>query len=322
MTEINTFSEAVTKINTILHSPPIANGQMGDAIKRSIQGGYNFLAHNIYNKTFLNWGMWDKNLYKEYCALDYNFGALCPYQDLHSQLLLYYLLKPLIEQNFRNKQIIEVGCGNGIGLKMASQLLQADYALGIDLTHSLAHNAFTNFREENKNTYVQGDAEHLPLADKSVDLITNIESSHLYPHIELFFSEVARILKPKGFFCYTDVHITSKQQAQRLERFLETRSDLRIVLKRDITKNVQAAIYRRLIIREQNFNELCVSLFGEDPDVLSKEAAILARSMGINFLPWWKIWVKTPLMRPIAKAARNATYWDKKHYFHYLIQKI
>ncbi|WP_158617425.1 class I SAM-dependent methyltransferase [Legionella sp. km772] len=322
MPKTNSYEDATHLINQVLDSNLRAEGKDNLAAKEIVQQGYAYIANNIYNRTFLNWGLWDKQIYKEFSDLHYNFAALCPYQSAHSPLLIYYVLRPLIQQYFFGKRILEVGPGNGIGLKMSSQLLKSNYALGIDLTHPLVRNAKNNFSMENKVDFIQGDAEHLPLENESFDLITNIESSHLYPNLELFFHEVCRVLIPGGFFCYTDIELKNKLQSERLDNFLKSRNDIRVVLKQDLTKLVQNSIYMKLIKNEKKFVETCITMFGTDPKVLAAETTNLANSMGMAFLPWWKIWVKTPIMRPIAKAARNDTYWGKKLYFYYLLQKI
>ncbi len=321
MSKINSYEDANILINKVLDSPPIVDGKENLLAKKTVQEGYTFIATNIYNKTFLNWGLWDKKLYKEYCDLHYNFSTLCPYQDPLSPLLLYFVLRPLIQQFFFNKRILDVGPGNGISLKMSSQLLKTNYALGIDLTYQLVCNASNNFYTENKLNFIQGDAEHLPLENESFDLITNIESSHLYPHIELFFAEVFRVLTPGGFFCYSDLERPNKLQSERFDAFLESRKDLRIIMKQDITKLVQNAIYMRLITNEKKFTQNCVSMFGTEPNILAVETRFLAASMGIGFLPWWKV-LRNPVIRSIAKAARADLHWPKKHYFYYPIQKI
>lgn len=321
MSGIDSFRQVFLRIRRLVLTSPIPHKTLQTNLKSKIQEAYSFLAFYFYNKTFLNWGIWDQKIYQEYINSNYDFSKLCPHQDVHSQLLVYYILRPILQQNFKPRIILEVGCGNGIGLKMAAQLVKSEHALGVDLTHALARNAHSNFYEKDKVHYIQGDAELLPLADSSVDLITNIESSHLYPQIELFFNEAARVLKPKGFFCYTDVLIDNKQQVNKLNQFLRTRPDLQLLLKEDITHKVQSSIYHRLIVREQHFGALCASLFGKDSNALAQETALLASTMGLFFLPWWKLWGKTTLLRPIIKAARKRSIGVKKLYFYYLIQK-
>ena len=56
------------------------------------------------------------------------------------------------------------------------------------------------------NTYfLEGNSQDLPLADAAVNIVTNLESSHCYPDIAAFYREVYRVLKPGGYFLYTDV---------------------------------------------------------------------------------------------------------------------
>jgi SAM-dependent methyltransferase len=80
-----------------------------------------------------------------------------------------------------------------------------------------------------------GDAEHLPSADGSFDVVTNLESSHTYPNLRAFYAEVARVLVKGGTFLYADL--------LPVPRWLEVRAllgplGLKIENDRDITPNV------------------------------------------------------------------------------------
>jgi len=55
------------------------------------------------------------------------------------------------------------------------------------------------------NQIIEGSAENLPLPSESIDLIINIESSHLYDSTPNFFKEVHRVLKKGGYFCWADI---------------------------------------------------------------------------------------------------------------------
>ena len=52
-------------------------------------------------------------------------------------------------------------------------------------------------------------------------MVTNIESSHSYPHLDRFFAEVRRVLRPGGVFCYTDNLAAGQVEARtnRLRRY-------------------------------------------------------------------------------------------------------
>lgn len=319
--DINSFSQTVYQLHRALGYECFTASE-GKLLKRDFQKLYTKLAHTFDNKLFLNLGLWDKVIYHEYRDLKCNFSSLCPHQDIYSQTLLYYQIRPLIIRQFFNKRLLDIGCGNGIGLKLSAILLDTKHALGIDLVNKLVSNANTNFYQENRVHYIQSDAENLPLGNESVDIVTNLESSHLYPNIEHFFLEVERILSPGGFFCYSDILFNNKQQAKRLEVFIKKHNTLKIIIKQDITKRVQASIYQRLIVNEDSIYKNASALFNSDKERVFTELPSLFGVSGLTFLPWWKIRFKNPALKPIANYFRKNNWsWGKKHYFYYLVQK-
>jgi ubiquinone/menaquinone biosynthesis C-methylase UbiE len=52
--------------------------------------------------------------------------------------------------------------------------------------------------------FVRGDAQNLHFPDQSFDAVINVEASHIYPNLERFLGEVARVLRPGGHFLYAD----------------------------------------------------------------------------------------------------------------------
>ena len=320
---IKTYSQAAKQLLLAVQTK-CSDSHEAELIKKKVLESYTHWGNTVYEKAFLNWGLWDKKIAHEYEQLNFDFSALCPYQDIQSQLLLYSLIRPLFQLNLFNKRLLEIGCGNGIGLRMSSIIMQSSYAVGLDLVYKLVSNAKNNFYLEEQVNYVQSDAESLPFANNSFDILTNLESSHLYPRVDHFFSEVARVLTPGGFFCYADIYTGTKQQTEHLEQFINNRNDLTIVQKNNITREVQASIYRRLIIGEEGFYTMASALFGNDLDVLDSELPSLAYAMGLSFLPWWKrALAKTDKLESIIKAAPKNTFWDgKKIFFYYLIQKV
>lgn len=55
------------------------------------------------------------------------------------------------------------------------------------------------------NQFIVGSACNTSLPSSSIDLVLNIESSHLYDSTPQFLTEVYRILKPGGYFCWADI---------------------------------------------------------------------------------------------------------------------
>ncbi|KTD20343.1 class I SAM-dependent methyltransferase [Legionella londiniensis] len=318
---IKTYSQAARQIGFVMKHHHLGSSEVR-LLKKLIQDSYNTFGALHHDKIFLNLGLWDEKIYSEYKELNFNFSSVSEVQDINSQLLLYFLIRPLIKNQFFNKRLLDVGCGNGLGLKASAELLKTNYALGVDLVDRLIAHSNDHFYLQNKVNFIQSDAENLPLENESFDIITNLESSHLYPNIEDFFSEVERILSVGGFFCYSDHYYIHKDQSTKLEKFVKESKKLKIIQKTDITKLVQASLYQRLIVNEESFYRAALSIIGHEPNKILQELPTLAAVFGLIFLPWWKIRFKNPALQWVAKVARKDKFWGKKYYFYYLIQKV
>lgn len=149
---------------------------------------------------------------------------------------LYHQLAELVE--IKDKAIVEVGCGRGGGLSYVTRQFEPSSAHGIDLDKTAI--AFCKKQHQtNSLTFTQGDAQRLPLNDNSCDIVFNVESSHRYPEITVFFEEVKRILRPNGHFLLTDFRYDyeMKEFRNQLER-----SGLSIINEKCITQEVINAL--------------------------------------------------------------------------------
>lgn len=150
------------------------------------------------------------------------------------------------------KDILDVGCGRGGTLRVVEQFMHPRSTTGVDL--SSAAIVFCNRHHKRSRTrFLEADAEELPFASASFDVVTNVESSHSYPVVEAFYSEVWRVLKPGGYFLYTDVW-----NLLPFERHEQTLSAMGFLCerKRDITQNVLLSCRETATRRAQAFEQI------------------------------------------------------------------
>jgi acyl transferase domain-containing protein/SAM-dependent methyltransferase len=105
--------------------------------------------------------------------------------------------------DLRGRRVLDVGCGRGGTVALLAEQYQAD-ATGVDLAPEAV--AFCRRAHQQPGTdFKVGDAEHLPFDDQSFDAVINIESSHTYPNLRAFLTEVRRVLAAGGWFLYADL---------------------------------------------------------------------------------------------------------------------
>lgn len=134
------------------------------------------------------------------------------------------------------KNVLEVSCGHGGGASYLTRTLNPGSYTGLDLNPA----GIRFCRERHRVVgleFVNGDAENLPFDTDSFDAVINVEASHCYPHFPKFLAEVARVLRPGGYFLYADFRFR--------ERWSEWESALVAApLKIESTRNINAEVLR------------------------------------------------------------------------------
>lgn len=142
------------------------------------------------------------------------------------------------EAEINNKDIVEIGSGRGGGLSYVTRTFSPATAKGVDLNKRAI--SFCNKHYKlNGLSFLQGDAQNLSLDKESCDVVLNVESSHRYPNMSAFLGEVSRILRPNGYFLFTDFRYDHEMEDMKKE--LE-KSGLTILKERIINKEVVAAL--------------------------------------------------------------------------------
>ncbi|MBA4322196.1 MAG: hypothetical protein C0408_05200, partial [Odoribacter sp.] len=112
------------------------------------------------------------------------------------------LLDPL-----KNKEILEIGCGNGVQALYINAVHNPSSITGIDLNKGNIDiaNSEKELTKTDNARFIVGDAQNLTqIASDSADVLINIESAFHYPDKPAFIKEINRVLKPGGQFLIAD----------------------------------------------------------------------------------------------------------------------
>lgn len=110
------------------------------------------------------------------------------------------------------KDVLEVSCGHGGGASWIARTMKPARYTGLDLNPTGIAFCQQRHRVDGLN-FVQGDAQKLPCADASLDVVISVEASHCYPDFAGFLREVARVLRPSGHFLYADFRFENDRAA-------------------------------------------------------------------------------------------------------------
>ena len=141
--------------------------------------------------------------------------------------------------NLNGKAVLEVGSGRGGGASFMMRYLKPRSVVGVDYARESVEFCRREYSAVNDLTFVQGDAEDLPIDDSSVDAVVNVESSHCYGDMDDFLAGVVRVLKPGGYFLWADhrAKVDSETVIQQM-----TNAGLEIEEREMITPNIVASL--------------------------------------------------------------------------------
>lgn len=106
----------------------------------------------------------------------------------------YVALKPDV--------VLDVGCGTGRGVQALMKRYRSANVLALDVSAGMLQQTRKNSGWLRKPLLICGDAESLPLADNSVDLVySNLMLQWCEP--EKVFSEFLRVLRPQGLLMFS-----------------------------------------------------------------------------------------------------------------------
>lgn len=110
--------------------------------------------------------------------------------------------------------ILDLGCGTGQFLEPLAARFTEATILGVDLSEGMLTKAAARLADQNPDqpagtALVRSDAQFLPIASASVDVITCSESFHWYPDQRATLAEIGRVLRPDGRLLLASIAATS-----------------------------------------------------------------------------------------------------------------
>jgi SAM-dependent methyltransferase len=110
--------------------------------------------------------------------------------------------------DLKGLRVLEVSCGHGGGASYFARTYRSAQYVGIDLNPEAIRHCQARHQVAGL-VFQVGDAQKLPFAEGSFDVVMNVEASHCYPDFPGFVDEVARVLKPGGRFLHADLRYRS-----------------------------------------------------------------------------------------------------------------
>jgi SAM-dependent methyltransferase len=158
--------------------------------------------------------------------------------DERDRLCIQLYLHAIDHFDLRDRDVLEVGSGRGGGASFMSRYLHPRSVTGMDFSPE-AVELCTRHRLTPGLAFVCGDALSMPFPASSFDAVVNIESSHCYESMDIFLSEVCRVLRPGGHFFFADLRNLDSVYTL-WEQF--NACGLMVEKETDITSNVLAAL--------------------------------------------------------------------------------
>lgn len=114
-------------------------------------------------------------------------------------------------------RVLEVGCGQGVGVELLLDRFGAGDVVAIDLDPRMVRRARRRLRHRADPLEVRvGDACAITEPDGSFDAVVELSAIHHVPNWKDALAEMARVLRPGGRFIFEDHDVTRHTRISKL----------------------------------------------------------------------------------------------------------
>lgn len=171
--------------------------------------------------------------------------------------------------------VLDIGSGSGTDTLLASTLNGGATVYGLDFTDAMLEKLRANAHAMGAVAVrvIEGNAEHIPLPDASVDVVTSNGVLNLVPDKAVAFSEIARVMRPGGRLQIADIGLTRPvSPASRADPRLWAECIVGAIVEDTYVDAMRAAGLDVEVISRQDY--FCASISGDTRRV--------ARSLGAH----------------------------------------
>ena len=162
--------------------------------------------------------------------------------------------------------VLDLGSGGGFDCFLAArQVGETGWVIGVDMTPEMIRKARANAQKGGFTNvdFRLGEIEHLPVADRSVDVILSNCVINLSPDKAAVFQEAFRVLKPGGRLAIADIVATATLPE-------EIRNDL--ALRAGCVGGAAAVDEIEIFLREAGFREIRIQPKDESRELIREWA--------------------------------------------------
>ena len=105
----------------------------------------------------------------------------------------------------KTDNVLEIGCGQGVGARIIFDLLSPEKYVGIDLDPRMIRRANNRAADLPNARFAEGDVANLEFPDASFDLVVDFGILHHVPNWRSALAEIHRVLNIGGEFLFEDL---------------------------------------------------------------------------------------------------------------------